>query len=424
LTRGGQASLRRKQYYTHWDETKLWLAGITVLVIIILSAISGLSKLQKSDPQAFAVEIIIFSLIILLFATIPITHFWLKKKTLNEKTKNQETLVEEYKKKKLRLIQDGFYNYVTNYVTKYKDYLKKFFAEIGDTVQKLSEFSFEEKIESPYEVTKIYLRKGSVNLDGASLFRQRLEERRRQVLHRLCEDNKFTLLKELLEEKGHPFSNRELLLMVHDELRQQEYDVFKSTILQHNPVEFEDYIRIALSSYGENYSNYIDKLVKVINENNWTTPATIEMVRQYLDSSKRNLERRYFESQIENRSTRVPTIEEIDLMTGEEFEIFLEHLFTKMGYSVERTRYTQDQGADLIIRKFGEVSVVQAKRFNQLVGNGAIQEVVASIKHYKAEKGIVVTTNQFTRSAIELATSNNVNLIDRSELQKYITKYF
>jgi restriction endonuclease Mrr len=240
----------------------------------------------------------------------------------------------------------------------------------------------------------------------------------------LFEENRLKLLKELLEEKGHPFDREELLLMINDERLQQEYEVFKENILQQNPIEFEDYIKIALGSYGESYSNYIDKLVTVINEKNWTTPATIEMVRQYLDSSKRNLERRYFESQIENRSTRVPTIEEIDLMTGEEFEIFLEHLFTKMGYSVERTRYTQDQGADLIIRKFGEVSVVQAKRFNQLVGNGAIQEVVASIKHYKAEKGIVVTTNQFSRSAIELATSNNVELIDRSELQKYITKYF
>jgi len=94
-----------------------------------------------------------------------------------------------------------------------------------------------------------------------------------------------------------------------------------------------------------------------------------------------------------------------------------------MGYTVEQTRLSSDQGADLIISKFGEKLVVQAKRYGQKVNNAAVQEVAASIKHYRADKGMVITTNYFTLSAVELANSNNIELIDRDKLETLIRKY-
>ena len=68
--------------------------------------------------------------------------------------------------------------------------------------------------------------------------------------------------------------------------------------------------------------------------------------------------------------------------------------------------------------------VIQAKRYNQKVSNSAIQEVVASIRHYKADKGMVVTNNEFTNEAIDLAKSNDITLIDRKQLKEWLTKYF
>lgn len=82
-----------------------------------------------------------------------------------------------------------------------------------------------------------------------------------------------------------------------------------------------------------------------------------------------------------------------------------------------------DQGADLIISKLGEKVILQAKRHKAKIGNKAVQEVVASIKHYNADKGMVVTNNYFTNSAFELAKSNNIELIDRDKLEKLIVKY-
>lgn len=59
---------------------------------------------------------------------------------------------------------------------------------------------------------------------------------------------------------------------------------------------------------------------------------------------------------------------EVDRMTGLQFERFLQILFRQMGYSVERTPYVGDYGGDLVLSKPGERIVVQAKRWNRVVG--------------------------------------------------------
>ena len=105
-------------------------------------------------------------------------------------------------------------------------------------------------------------------------------------------------------------------------------------------------------------------------------------------------------------------------MNGYEFERFLRVLYEKNGYNVMQTKLSKDQGADLVIVKDGERIVVQAKRYSNKVSNKAIQEVVAAIKHYGADRGMVVTTNEFTQSAMELAESNDIELVDRNKLKK------
>jgi len=117
------------------------------------------------------------------------------------------------------------------------------------------------------------------------------------------------------------------------------------------------------------------------------------------------------------------SIKDVDVMNGFEFEGFLNILFKKMGYEVTQTKLSGDQGADLIVSKLGETTVIQAKRSNGKISNNAIQEVSASIKHYKAQKGMVITNNYFTPSAIELAKSNSIILVDRHKLTDLIKEY-
>lgn len=107
-------------------------------------------------------------------------------------------------------------------------------------------------------------------------------------------------------------------------------------------------------------------------------------------------------------------------LNGYEFEDYLKNLFKLLDYTVIRTSLSGDQGADLIVSKDNEKTVVQAKKYNEKVSNKAVQEIAAAKNHYKASKAIVVTNSTFTKSAIDLAISNNVELWDGEKLNDII----
>lgn len=109
-------------------------------------------------------------------------------------------------------------------------------------------------------------------------------------------------------------------------------------------------------------------------------------------------------------------IADIDQMSGKVFEKYLEALFEKLGYKVERTRYVGDFGADLVTKKNGVKIVIQAKRFKGKVGVKAIQEAVAAKGFYNCDQAMVVTNSFYTKPAIELAKANSVGLWDRDKL--------
>ncbi|MGJ7922203.1 restriction endonuclease [Neobacillus sp. LXY-4] len=119
---------------------------------------------------------------------------------------------------------------------------------------------------------------------------------------------------------------------------------------------------------------------------------------------------------------RKSRINDVDSMTGTQFEYFLKLLFIRQGYKVETTKVTGDYGADLVMTKDGKKIVVQVKRYSNRVGIKAIQEVVSSIAFYKATEGWAITNNEFTDAAIELANSNGIRLIERDELINMISQ--
>jgi restriction system protein len=115
-------------------------------------------------------------------------------------------------------------------------------------------------------------------------------------------------------------------------------------------------------------------------------------------------------------------INEIDEMLGLDFERYLEWLFRQLGYSVERTAYQGDYGADLVVSRGGMKTAIQAKRSKRNVGNKAIQEVVASAGHYGCQRSMIVTNAFFTKPALRLARDNKVELWDRNRLVTELLK--
>jgi len=110
----------------------------------------------------------------------------------------------------------------------------------------------------------------------------------------------------------------------------------------------------------------------------------------------------------------------IDNMSGLEFEDYLYYVFLNLGYEVEKTPYSVDFGADLIIIKNKIKTVVQAKRYSGPIGVSAVQEVLGSRGYYNAKEALVVTNSRFTANARELAKKNNVKLWDRAVLFGYL----
>ena len=117
-----------------------------------------------------------------------------------------------------------------------------------------------------------------------------------------------------------------------------------------------------------------------------------------------------------------------DEMTGEEFEFYLQSLFSKLNFDVQLTKSSGDQGADLVL-KHRETRVriaVQAKCCMGTVGNRAVQEVLGAMEYYKCSRGIVVTNSMFSKSAWALAhkSRKQIDLWNRTKLEELHRKYF
>ena len=116
------------------------------------------------------------------------------------------------------------------------------------------------------------------------------------------------------------------------------------------------------------------------------------------------------------------SLSEIDKMTGEEFEYCLQAHYEFFGYIAQTTPQAKDFGADLLMEKDGKRIVLQAKRYKDMVGIKAVQEVIGARDYYKASEAIVATNSHFSDSAKQLAESAGVQLIDRKELEQIISK--
>lgn len=205
-------------------------------------------------------------------------------------------------------------------------------------------------------------------------------------------------LRRVLIRKGYEFSILELEHLIEEEYKYQEYNAFKNHVMFNNPQNLDDYVTNYVKIYGWQDEDKTRLLRKLLDEKNISYgPMSLEIK---IDKLKEKIELKSFEKNLLNVDENI-SITEIDLMSGYDFESFLCTLFKKMNFTVQQTSLSGDQGADLILSKMGQKIVVQAKRHSANISNKAVQEVVAAIKHYNADKGMVVTTSLFTKSAID-----------------------
>lgn len=110
----------------------------------------------------------------------------------------------------------------------------------------------------------------------------------------------------------------------------------------------------------------------------------------------------------------------IDGMSGVEFEGYVAARLRRAGWQVRFTPAVGDYGVDLIAEKDGQSVAIQCKRLGKSVGVAAVQQVVSGALHHGCTRSLVVSNQEFTTAARQLAYTHRCQLIGRRALQAWV----
>lgn len=132
-------------------------------------------------------------------------------------------------------------------------------------------------------------------------------------------------------------------------------------------------------------------------------------------------------SQISHQINNAVAYEDINSLSGVEFENVCQALVEKMGFTTQTTKASGDGGIDLIAYNSQPLLsgkyIIQCKRYTGSVGEPIIRDLYGVITSERANKGILMTTGHFTKSAISFAEGKPIELIDCIKLKELLTQY-
>ena len=91
-----------------------------------------------------------------------------------------------------------------------------------------------------------------------------------------------------------------------------------------------------------------------------------------------------------------------------------------MGYEVQTTALSGDDGIDLILYRGNHLAIVQCKRYNGTVGQPVIRDLYGAMVHNRAYEGYLVTTGAISMPARQWAANKTIHLIDGNVLLEWI----
>lgn len=101
---------------------------------------------------------------------------------------------------------------------------------------------------------------------------------------------------------------------------------------------------------------------------------------------------------------------------GIRFERELGTLYRHLGFYVQSTPRSGDQGIDLILRRHGKTTVVQCKAHQSPIGPSAVRELFGAMRAYGADSAVLACTGGFTRGVIEFARGKPITLLSAADL--------
>ena len=116
-------------------------------------------------------------------------------------------------------------------------------------------------------------------------------------------------------------------------------------------------------------------------------------------------------------------LEYINNLDGFEFEAFTKILLEKNNFkNVTVSKRSGDYGIDVLALKNGYLYTIQCKRYNHQVGIKAVQEANSGCTYYHGDIPVVFTNSTFSKAAISLAKSTEVELWDYHTLCYFLKK--
>ena len=127
---------------------------------------------------------------------------------------------------------------------------------------------------------------------------------------------------------------------------------------------------------------------------------------------KRKSETSTSQNSYQERTISDPVMTANTTQIGQYYEKACANKLKDLGYrNIRLTPATGDFGADIIaVHPNGDTVCFQCKYYSGNVGEHAVQEVIAAISYYHADRGSVLTNSDFTPKARELAKKTNVSL--------------
>jgi hypothetical protein len=103
-------------------------------------------------------------------------------------------------------------------------------------------------------------------------------------------------------------------------------------------------------------------------------------------------------------------------LRGVQFEKALANLYRNLGYSVQETKGSGDEGIDLILRKNNKETIVQCKGHEKPIGVGAIRDLCGAMTHAGAERAVLACPAGFTDGVRKFADGKPIDLLAAKEL--------
>jgi restriction system protein len=116
------------------------------------------------------------------------------------------------------------------------------------------------------------------------------------------------------------------------------------------------------------------------------------------------------------------SIDTVRNLNWKEFEELVGEAYRRQGYTViENSGYGPDGGIDLMLKKDGELIVVQCKQWRNIkVGVDKVRELYGVQVSKSANRSIVMTSGFFTQEAQNFAADKSIDLVDGSQLLEFI----